>query len=97
MAGYGLGKRSETNWGVFVGGCTGGVVQSFLMSPVELIKVNQQVDVRKPFVSTTNQVARRLLSTYAWRGLGATLLRDGIPHGKCSHGNGFSLSFPPDN
>ena len=28
---------------VFVGGCTGGVVQSFFMSPIELMKVNQQV------------------------------------------------------
>ena len=74
---------------VFVGGCTGGIVQSFLMSPVELMKVNQQV------VGSTARVAGRQLlhgllsftskksSTTAssWRGLNATLLRDGIPHG----------------
>lgn len=43
MSGYGAGKRwsEERNltknhvlWGVFVGGCSGGVLQSFLMSPV---------------------------------------------------------------
>eukprot|EP00957_Ditylum_brightwellii_P201881 15327647-Ditylum_brightwellii.AAC.1 len=60
MAGYGYGKRwcekhepDDVLLGVFIGGCTGGVAQSFLMSPVEI----------------------------AWRGLGATLLRDGLPHG----------------
>lgn len=46
MSGYGYGKRwSETNGssggnhvltGVFVGGCTGGVLQSFVMSPVRI-------------------------------------------------------------
>ena len=46
MTGYGYGKRwSESNGssdskhnltGVFVGGCTGGVLQSFVMSPVSI-------------------------------------------------------------
>jgi solute carrier family 25 carnitine/acylcarnitine transporter 20/29 len=81
MAGYGLGKRSDSKWGVFVGGCTGGVVQSFLMSPVELIKVNQQVDVGKPLVSTARNLLSHMFSPMAWKGLGATLLRDGVPHG----------------
>jgi solute carrier family 25 (mitochondrial carnitine/acylcarnitine transporter), member 20/29 len=46
MTGYGAGKRwSESNGstdgkhvltGVFVGGCTGGVLQSFVMSPVRI-------------------------------------------------------------
>lgn len=82
MAGYGLGKRSDSNWGVFIGGCTGGVVQSFLMSPVELIKVHQQVNVRAVLgTSNVRQLLPSLFSPLAWKGLGATLLRDGIPHG----------------
>jgi solute carrier family 25 (mitochondrial carnitine/acylcarnitine transporter), member 20/29 len=98
MAGYGLGKRSETNWGVFVGGCTGGVIQSFLMSPVELLKVQLQVDLQvgaaapagaahqSQRTNVTAPIRQFLGSTVsspllAWRGLGATLLRDGIPHG----------------
>jgi hypothetical protein len=36
---------------VFVGGCMGGLIQSFFMSPVELMKVNQQV-VGKPAKAT---------------------------------------------
>mmetsp|Transcript_18561 Transcript_18561/g.27532 ORF Transcript_18561/g.27532 Transcript_18561/m.27532 type:complete len:306 (-) Transcript_18561:133-1050(-) len=89
MSGYGIGKRwSEQNTpnkvylGVFCGGCCGGVLQSFLMSPVELIKVEQQV-VGTSALSATRNVAKGFLSAQngAWRGLGATLLRDGIPHG----------------
>jgi len=88
MAGYGYGKRwcEEYNpnsvlLGVFVGGCTGGFVQSILMSPVELIKVNQQV-AGKSLSSATSLVATGIFSkSVAWRGLEATLLRDGIPHG----------------
>jgi len=91
MSGYGVGKRwSEEHapdkvlFGVFVGGCFGGVLQSFLMSPVELIKVKQQVTGDSVVVATSN-VARGIFSPSnkrgAWRGLGATLLRDGIPHG----------------
>lgn len=90
MAGYGYGKRwcentaSNPNnvlWGVFIGGCCGGVAQSFLMSPVELIKVNQQV-IGKSLSSATAFVASGMLERkVAWKGLEATLLRDGIPHG----------------
>lgn len=88
MAGYGYGKRwcevynpDNILLGVFVGGCTGGMIQSFLMSPVELIKVNQQVAGRS-LTSATTIVASGIFSKHiAWRGLGATLLRDGIPHG----------------
>ena len=51
MAGYGVGKRwvveedgktqpNELLAGVFVGGCVGGVLQSFLMSPVEVSRRN---------------------------------------------------------
>jgi solute carrier family 25 carnitine/acylcarnitine transporter 20/29 len=88
MAGYGYGKRwcenrnpNEVLMGVFIGGCCGGVAQSFLMSPVELIKVNQQV-IGKSLSSATAFVASGMLERkVAWRGLEATLLRDGIPHG----------------
>lgn len=88
MSGYGAGKRwsekhstDDVLLGVFVGGCTGGILQSFVMSPVELIKVTQQV-VGKSAASATSSVARGIfLRTGAWKGLGATLLRDGIPHG----------------
>lgn len=89
MGGYGIGKR----WGgdsdtaltaIFVGGCVGGVLQSFLMSPVELIKVNQQVHTEQSALAAGKQVVHNVLQSPgsgAWRGLGATLLRDGIPHG----------------
>ena len=95
MAGYGYGKRwAETNYssnlenssrnvylGVFFGGCVGGLFQSFLMSPVELIKVNQQV-AGKDLSSATSLVATGIFQKQiAWRGLEATLLRDCIPHG----------------
>lgn len=94
MTGYGVGKRwsSGGKWtesndsnkstvllGVFVGGCVGGVFQSFLMSPVELVKVTQQVFGES--VRSTTTAIWEGSSTGAWKGLGATLLRDGIPHG----------------
>ena len=87
MAGYGYGKRLTENmkpndiyFGVFIGGCTGGVIQSFLMSPVELIKVNQQI-AGKSLTSAANLVSTNLFSSFGWKGLQATILRDGIPHG----------------
>ncbi len=90
MAGYGYGKRWSEHHnpdnvllGIFIGGCTGGIAQSFLMSPVELIKVNQQV-IGRSLSSATNMIASDVASremNIAWRGLGATLLRDGLPHG----------------
>lgn len=70
---------------IFVGGCTGGVLQSFLMSPVELIKVSQQVCAGESLTSAGKDLAFNLTHAskmkVAWTGLGATLLRDGIPHG----------------
>jgi solute carrier family 25 carnitine/acylcarnitine transporter 20/29 len=106
MTGYGYGKRWTTKddddddnnnvlFGVFIGGTVGGILQSFVMSPIELIKVSQQV-VGKSVSAATTSVISGLLpsittattstsskssSVSAWRGLGATLLRDGIPHG----------------
>eukprot|EP00538_Stauroneis_constricta_P013503 CAMPEP_0119561536 /NCGR_PEP_ID=MMETSP1352-20130426/17892_1 /TAXON_ID=265584 /ORGANISM="Stauroneis constricta, Strain CCMP1120" /LENGTH=322 /DNA_ID=CAMNT_0007609757 /DNA_START=119 /DNA_END=1087 /DNA_ORIENTATION=+ len=68
---------------VFVGGCVGGVVQSFLMSPVELVKVHQQVNSTRMAQAVGMDVLRGLVSSpqRSWRGLSATLLRDGVPHG----------------
>jgi solute carrier family 25 carnitine/acylcarnitine transporter 20/29 len=88
MGGYGIGKKwSEDSQGeydtlinVFIGGCTGGLVQSFLMSPVELYKVNQQVIGQAP-KAARKEILQGLSSSKSWRGLQATLLRDGIPHG----------------
>lgn len=78
-------------WGIFVGGCTGGVLQSFLMSPIELVKVQLQINLLgTPAASvaaiasgTSTTTATTAISSMAsiWKGLGATLLRDGIPHG----------------
>lgn len=95
MTGYGAGKRwSDSSpgdgsssddgnklLGVFIGGCTGGVLQSFIMSPVELVKVIQQVVGQSAKSATASVVSGIFSSTGAWKGLGATLLRDGIPHG----------------
>lgn len=92
MGGYGVGKQwaashhesnqSATLASVFVGGCTGGVVQSFLMSPVELVKVNQQVHANKTVAAAAKELwSGGFTNRTSWRGLNATLLRDGIPHG----------------
>ena len=97
MTGYGFGKRwagfdddneqhndnannNNTNvlMGVFIGGTVGGILQSFVMSPIEQIKVSQQVNIGKSVSAATTSV---ISGSLAWRGLGATLLRDGIPHG----------------
>ena len=89
MGGYGIGQKyaeqgaaQQRLTAIFIGGCTGGVLQSFLMSPVELIKVSQQCDLQANALSKGKSVARRMFhSSSSWRGLSATLLRDGIPHG----------------
>ena len=86
MGGYGVGQAYSAahapdyrRTAIFMGGCTGGVLQSFLMSPVELLKVAQQCAAPTSGTWTAAQITRR---TALWhRGLGATLLRDGIPHG----------------
>jgi len=100
MGGYGIGKQyssSRSEEGntkghdllpVFVGGCAGGILQSFLVSPVEWIKVHQQTGLASKQMtgssSSTTSLAKTLLrhKDSLWhRGLTATLLRDGIPHG----------------
>jgi hypothetical protein len=63
-----------------------GILQSFLMSPVELIKVSLQCWTTTTTASdnTTQTLIRHTREWYpqlAMRGLTATLLRDGIPHG----------------
>ena len=90
MGGYGIGKKwsedaqhgqQNTYLCIFLGGCTGGVIQSFLMSPVELMKVNQQI-VGQSAQSAGKELVKGLRSSkHSWRGLNATILRDGIPHG----------------
>lgn len=65
---------------VFAGGCAGGVLQSFAVSPVELVKIKQQ-SAGGAISVAARDIAARLGSGVMWRGLGATLLRDGIPHG----------------
>lgn len=51
------------------------------MLQVELVKVTQQV-VGESAASATINVCRGIFSSAgAWKGLGATLLRDGVPHG----------------
>ena len=73
-------SKRNLYWSIFVGGCTGGVLQSFLMSPVELIKVHLQIHLLSPS-SPSSAAAAPPPMTSMWKGLGATLLRDGIPHG----------------
>jgi len=77
--------NSTVFFGIFIGGCAGGILQSFVMSPIELIKISQQV--KSVSAATTSAISGLLRCSNgngyysAWRGLGATLLRDGIPHG----------------
>ena len=66
---------------VFCGGVVGGVLQSFVVSPFELVKIRQQASggaVTLAVSTLTGNLGRVGLCT---RGLGATLLRDGVPHG----------------
>ena len=44
------------------------------------MKVTQQV-VGQSVTSVTTEVCRGIFSSSSWKGLGATLLRDGVPHG----------------
>jgi solute carrier family 25 carnitine/acylcarnitine transporter 20/29 len=97
MGGYGGGKRYAEQYApehklaaVFVGGSTGGFWQSFLMSPVEYIKVTQQcAGGRTAGTAANTMTASSAVWKLIWqsdgvfwrRGLGATMLRDSIPHG----------------
>ena len=91
MYGYGVGKsfaekdgtaKSETSlWPIFLGGCAGGFVQSFLQSPVELVKVRLQLATMGEVPSTAALTYSLLNVQTFFRGLNATLLRDVVPHG----------------
>ena len=82
-------KMNRTHDGlmpVFVGGVCGGIVQSFVVAPFELLKVNQQVrggsaKAVAERLLTRNSTTRNHAASVAFRGLGSTLLRDGVPHG----------------
>lgn len=89
MGGYGVGQKYAESYSssqprsskyapIFVGGCVGGFMQSFLMSPVELVKVSQQCPDGS---GSLRQLKAVFLPSNVSRGLGATLLRDVIPHG----------------
>ena len=55
-------------------------MQSFVVSPVELLKIRQQAHggtLARSLTALKTNVGTPVL----WRGLGATLLRDGMPHG----------------
>ena len=91
MYGYGVGKGwskaqdggngTSSLWPVFLGGCAGGFVQSFLQSPVELLKVRLQLAAAGEAPSASAQMLELLRPATATAGLNATLLRDVIPHG----------------
>jgi solute carrier family 25 carnitine/acylcarnitine transporter 20/29 len=70
---------------VFMGGCAGGIAQSFVVSPMELVKVHlQSSSGPKPvhgLLAGATQVYATVGVPAIWRGLYATLLRDTLPHG----------------
>eukprot|EP00307_Rebecca_sp_RCC1486_P014129 CAMPEP_0119432550 /NCGR_PEP_ID=MMETSP1335-20130426/48009_1 /TAXON_ID=259385 /ORGANISM="Chrysoculter rhomboideus, Strain RCC1486" /LENGTH=317 /DNA_ID=CAMNT_0007458377 /DNA_START=51 /DNA_END=1004 /DNA_ORIENTATION=+ len=72
---------------VFAGGCSGGVLQSFVVSPVELVKVQLQLGRGSArhgggsVLACAHEVYATVGVPAFWRGLSATLLRDGVPHG----------------
>ena len=75
------GSSRESLLPVFCGGVVGGVLQSFVVSPFELVKIRQQAAggaVTLAVSTLAGNLGRVGLCT---RGLGATLLRDGVPHG----------------
>ena len=86
MYGYGVGKSFSKEEGsslmpVFLGGCVGGFVQSFLQSPVELIKTRMQLAAISEVPSTTSLVMQLGSFKTLTAGLNATLVRDVVPHG----------------
>ena len=69
---------------VFAGGCLGGVAQSFAVTPFELVKIRQQnlkTKIGVGSLAAARELTARLGGGVLFRGLGATLLRDGVPHG----------------
>jgi len=66
---------------VFCGGVVGGVLQSFVVSPFELVKIRQQASGGAVTLAVSTLAGNLGRVGLATRGLGATLLRDGAPHG----------------
>ena len=102
MYGYGIGKSISESRGessllpIFIGGCAGGFAQSFLQSPVELLKVRLQLaasgqqpstsaltlELLRPSTGASSApAATTVVPPLLSRGLYATLLRDVVPHG----------------
>ena len=89
MYGYGVGKsfaprkdeEGASLWPIFLGGCAGGFVQSFLQSPIELLKVRMQLAALGQVPSVGALTLQLLRPATATAGLNATLLRDVVPHG----------------
>ena len=95
FAAYGAGERAAQQGRqgaegggllpVFVGGTFGGVVQSAVVAPVELLKTTRQL--APPGAGLASAVKGLSSAVQAsgpmvlFRGLSATILRDGIPHG----------------
>lgn len=84
-SGSGMAVASPSLVPIFVGGCAGGVLQCFAVSPVELVKVHLQSGSTKAvgagLIAGASQVYATIGVPAIWRGLSATLLRDGVPHG----------------
>eukprot|EP00873_Tetraselmis_striata_P003893 jgi/Tetstr1/424157/TSEL_014763.t1 len=94
FVGYGVGERwgkkmaaesddphaSASLLPVMAGGFVGGVLQSFVVSPIELMKIRQQT-LGGSLAATARSIRTSIGAPALWRGLSATLLRDGMPHG----------------
>jgi len=65
---------------VMAGGVAGGVLQSFVVSPMELMKIRQQT-IGGSLAATAQSIRAGIGAPALWRGLNATLMRDGMPHG----------------
>lgn len=62
---------------VFAGGCAGGVLQSFVVSPIELIKIRQQWE-GGGVSAAARTLASRLGSGVLWRGLVGQVARTAV-------------------
>ncbi|GFP99926.1 mitochondrial arginine transporter bac2 [Phtheirospermum japonicum] len=75
--------------GVALGGIGAGLIQSLVISPIELVKIRLQLQMNTKLQSCCNKgpldVTRNIFRTQGWggiyRGLGITLVRDAPSHG----------------
>jgi len=85
MYGYGVGKgigearEDQSLLPVFLGGCAGGFAQSFLQSPVELLKVRLQLAVGQQLPSTSALTLELLRPSPAGTTTGAALAVPTLP------------------